>query len=335
MEKLDLLGVTSALTVHSAEYLRRLLEACRPHKTLPAAQAHLRTAGYLATRLSGASVVTDPAMFDNAIKGKWLPEGAKGALSLRHFYHGGAAAFSVDMTSIASSASFRIHTGDALKGVGDWLGAVAGEEYVGVCNPIIEHLGSPENPCHSVKDLMLFDVANSACSSCFNDLRTLNLRHDPGWGPRKVVPFMEERMRLAVAELKKIASPAGAVMEAYFYSHVLKRMEWGSRGPAKDPPGGTTTTSTVPKPLKTGGASPKVAPTLCANHLRFLLKVTVGTKIAGPCERANCEYLHFNKRFVQVTKEELTKMIRASGMREDLKSGLCSDVEQSKLRFKQ
>jgi hypothetical protein len=149
------------------------------------------------------------------------------------------------------------------------------------------------------------------------------------------VPFVEERMLLAVAELEKIASLEGSVMETYFYSQVLKRMEGGSKGPAKEPPGGTTSAATVPKPITPIAAALVVAPNLCANHLKFLLKVTVGNKIAGPCERANCEYVHFSKRLVQVTKEELTKMIRASGMSEDLKSALCSNVNQSAQRFQQ
>jgi hypothetical protein len=336
--KLDLLGITRSFSVDSREFLAKHLEACRPFREFTANEEHFRSAGILSTRMAAASVITVEERFDEAIRGKWRVDGAGGSLSLRDFYHGGADNFPVNQSDRSANAAFRLQVASAVRGVFDLLTVLGGEEYAGAGHVLTDFLEAPDNFCHGIKDLMVFDTVNGGFATVFTELRSLR-RADPLFGSAAVLLFIRERMRIMVNTLRRLAAPEGVAMENYFFEHVLKRMEWdrkkaGATSRATVQPtirgataAGVSKAAAVPK----SGGPPATPSALCGIHLKFILNMD-----NKPCSRApgTCQYHHFDKRLKKVTADEFKQMVQASSIKALWKSEICAHVDKNPKRFK-
>jgi hypothetical protein len=70
------------------------------------------------------------------------------------------------------------------------------------------------------------------------------------------------------------------------------------------------------------------APNLCMQHVKFLLQMDTD------CQRANCQYVHYNKRLAKVRLVDFKQLINASSINASAKAEICDFVDKNPKRFK-
>jgi hypothetical protein len=330
--KHDALGLTRSYLIRPAEYLRKLRDASSPYKQFPPGEEKFKSAGLLGSSMKDAPVFVEMEKFTAALTGvysRW-----DGTLALKHFHHGGLAAFNPTAAHKGSSPAFRLKVCESIQGVEDYFVIIGELAYVGSFAALIQYIKGYDNPLFQLPNIYIYDACNQLAADIFTGLRT-RVQRDPRQkmtGVIAVRQLFDQQIALTLDTFARAVSSDGVQIIKHFLDVDLPSLPLDSEeedattvGTAATGGGGVVAT----EPLQAAGGA-TVPPTgLCRANARFTFRLQT-----DDCDKGACPYLHVS-RLKKYKLEEMKDIINTSALSPATKQELLARATADPKRFKQ